>query len=385
MILLATIASVLFFPQPTAAQGEPSPSVDWQAAESPRLSNATQLTFGDRFTRAGEAYFSPDESKIVFQAIEVPAPGSEPSPFYAMFVADLVSTDSRPSLANIRRVSPDGSANTCGWFDQSDPTRLLFASTVVPPTDEETPGYQRGSGRYRWAFPREMRVVSVPLDGSMALPPTAASLTSVVGDGQGYVAEGSLSPDGRWLAYCRMADGDANLHVLDRSTGKDLPLVTARGYDGGPFFSPCGKRICYRSDREGNDLLQLFVADLAFDATGAITGVARERQLTRDDSVNWAPFWTPDGAFLVYATSREGHQNYEVFAVPVPAFDATPAASGAVPTPVRITHAAGADVLPVVSKSGRRLLWTSKRAADGTAQLWIADFVPLTPGSPPAP
>ncbi len=360
-------------------QGEPAPSGDWQAEESPRLTKATQLTFGDRFTRAGEAYFSPDESKVVFQAIEVPSAGSEPSPFYSMFVADLVTAEGRPALAAIRRVSPDGSANTCGWFDQSDPTRLLFASTLTAPKDEETPGYQRGTGRYRWAFPREMRIISVPLNESSPSP------SPVVGDGQGYVAEGSLSPDGRWLVYCRIAEGDANLHVLDRTTGKDLPLVTARGYDGGPFFSPCGRRICFRSDREGNDLLQLFVADLAFDSSGAITGVERERQLTRDDAVNWAPYWTPDGAFLVYATSREGHQNYEVFAVPVPPLEAPMAQGESVPVPVRITHAPGADVLPVVSKSGRRLLWTSKRAADGTAQLWIADFVPLTAGAANTP
>ena len=42
--------------------------------------------------------------------------------------------------------------------------------------------------------------------------------------------------------------------------GTNLRQITdAPGYDGGPFFSPDGKRIIYRSDRKENDLLQIFV------------------------------------------------------------------------------------------------------------------------------
>jgi len=63
-----------------------------------------------------------------------------------------------------------------------------------------------------------------------------------------------------------------------------------KGYDGGPFFVPDGKRIVYRSDRKGNDLLQIFVADLKFDAKGDITGITNERQLTDDANVNWGPY-----------------------------------------------------------------------------------------------
>jgi len=47
----------------------------------------------------------------------------------------------------------------------------------------------------------------------------------------------------------------------------------------------------------------------------------------------------------------------------------------------RITHAAGADVLPVYSFDGRNLLWTSQRGpkAQGeerpSSQLWVASWV----------
>jgi Tol biopolymer transport system component len=43
---------------------------------------------------------------------------------------------------------------------------------------------------------------------------------------------------------------------------------------------------------------------------------------------------------------------------------------------VRLTFAPGADVLPVFSPDGKKLMWTSTRDGRGPAQLYIADFVP---------
>jgi Tol biopolymer transport system component len=42
----------------------------------------------------------------------------------------------------------------------------------------------------------------------------------------------------------------------------------------------------------------------------------------------------------------------------------------------RITYAPGADVLPVFSPDGKKLMWTSTRDGHQPAQLFIADFVP---------
>ncbi|MDA1007868.1 MAG: hypothetical protein O2800_02535 [Planctomycetota bacterium] len=343
---------------------------DWSANEAPRLKDAQQLTFSSQFVRAGEAYFSPDGKHVIFQGVEKPAEGQEASPFYAMYTADLVQKDGKYTLENTKRISPVGSANTCGWFDPMDGNTIYFASTIVPPSNEETPGYQRGTGRYKWAFPKEMRIVKTTLSSADG---TAASLVNVVGSGDGYVAEGSTSPDGRSLVYCRILEGDAQIYMLDLKTGRDLPLVTNRGYDGGPFFSPDGKRICYRSDRDGSDLLQLFVADLAFGPAGEVTGITTEHQLTKDDAVNWGPYWHTDGKSLFFASSRIGHDNYEVFEIQVPATGST---DTALATPVRVTFAPGADVLPVVDRTGRLLVWTSKRSQDNTAQMWIAQLLP---------
>src|SRR6185369_16190506 len=57
--------------------------VDWQQQESAYLQNIRQVT--NDFARAGEAYFSPDGKRIIYQA-EEKATGN---PFYQIFTQDL--------------------------------------------------------------------------------------------------------------------------------------------------------------------------------------------------------------------------------------------------------------------------------------------------------
>lgn len=348
---------------------------DDASPEAANLREVRQLTFPDRFIKAGEAYFSPDMTKLVFQAIEVPAEGEAAEEVYAMFVADLQrgAGGRIDGLERIRRISPPRTANTCGWFHPTDPHRVLFASTVTPPSESAPPGYQRGTGRYRWMFPPEMRIVEVDLRSADG---TAESLRLLAGDGTAYTAEGTWSPDGRELLYCSLATGQGDLVVKDLASGEETVVVAVPGYDGGPFFSPDGARICYRSDRHGNNLLQIFVAELKRDAAGRVVGVAAEHQVTDNPHVNWAPYWHPGGRHLAYASSAEGHRNYEIFLVDAADHrDAVPPRRSYGTSPRRVTYAEGADVLPVFSPDGRLLLWTGQRGEDRSSQLFIAEFV----------
>jgi Tol biopolymer transport system component len=118
------------------------------------------------------------------------------------------------------------------------------------------------------------------------------------------------------------------------------------------------------------------VGDLDRTADGRILGVSRVHQLTMGETVNWGPFWHPASTAMAYATSELGHQNYEVFLI-----DSARWTTGSgMPmqrdgsTRLRVTHAAGADVLPAFSADGRRMIWTSKRGPENTSQVWLADF-----------
>jgi len=366
-------------------------------APEPALGQAVQLTTNEEFLKAGEAYFSPDQRWIIFQAIPAPAEGEEPDQHYSMYVARLVRDDGGrvTGLDTVTRLSSEGSASTCGFFHPLVPFRVIYGSTLAPVVDESRPGYQRGQSRYAWAFPDQMDVVvhdvhEIHEDWVAANPAKAQRITRRAPlepepakrliSNEGYDAECAFSPDGRFIVYTNVdpETRDADLYIHDWQAGVSWPIVKAKGYDGGPFFSPDGKRLCYRSDRAGNDLLQIFVADLEFDAGDRPVAVAREHQLTNNEHVNWAPFWSPTGDFLVYTTSEVGHHNYEVFAIAAPEV-------GAETTPntlpmKRITEAEGFDGLPVFSPDGTLMMWTSQRgpkakSGERASQLFIAEVM----------
>jgi len=370
----------------SASEGEPAGNT---AGEAANLGEVVQLTFPDEFVKAGEAYLSPDGERMIFQATPTPPEGEAAEPFYSMYVAEVVwdgaGEDRAPvRLETVRRISPPGTANTCGWFHPTDPDVVIFATTIGEPSESTPPGYQRASGRYRWMFPPEMRIVRCRLS---EVDGTADALEVLI-EGDAYIAEGSLSPDGRHLVYCSLETNEGDLYVHDLRTGRTTAVVTARGYDGGPFFSPDGRRICYRSDRTGTNLLQLYVADLRFDVDGSVIGIEREHQLTFNEHVNWAPYWHPDGRHLIYGTSAMGHHNYELFICDADPGD-LPGSDGPVRYGTRnrrVTHAGGADVLPVFSHDGRWLVWTGQRDETGTSQVFMARWkMPLDPIPTPQP
>lgn len=351
---------------------------DWREAEKGILADQVQLTFADRFVKAGESYFSPDDTRIIFQAVEQPPAEEAADEFYAMFTADVVREAAGgriKGIDNIRRISPEGSANTCGWFHPSDPNIVIFGSTIDSPIFEDVPAFERLSERYKWMFPRNTKVVRCRLD---RVDGSREALEVLAGDDKAYHAECVLSPDGRHLLYCSLSGERGDLYVKDLQTRAVNRVVQSKGYDGGPFFSPDGKRICYRSDRRNEHYLQLYVADLTFSERGEIVGISREYQLTDDDVlVHWCPFWTTDGRHLVYASSELGHTNYEVFIIDADPGD-LPGFNGTIKYGTRkrrITHSDRADVLPAFSHDGKTMIWTSQRGSDGESQLWAARFV----------
>ena len=380
----------------------------WRAAEAPVLTGHVQLTFPEQFTKAGEAYFDLSTKWIIFQAVSREDAAADPNAPYAMYVAQL-TRDADGAVTGIDtpiRVSNPGSANTCGYFSPNVPQQIIFGSTMKHPHEEGKAGYQRAQSKYAWMFPEEMEVVTrwVPeIARSYALkvlvPEAMTKPRVLIQRPGGYDAECAYSPDGRHIVFAGMdpETQDIDIYVWDSHDQRVTRIVEAPGYDGGPFFSPSGTRICYRSDRAKNDLLQLYVADLTFNADGAVTGISREYRLTNDENVSWAPFWDPTGSFLIFTTSRMGHHNYEVFSIDVPEPGVVPdgvevgqrpgpGGSGTVQTidcsadvaSRRITDAAGFDGLPVFNSDGTLMMWTSQRGAKiadedrPSSQIWVA-------------
>lgn len=328
------------------ALGQPGAG-DWKAQESVHLRNIRPIT--SEYVRAGEGYFSPDGKQIVFQAEEK----GTGNPFYQIFIMDLAS-------GKARRLSPGTGRTTCPYFSP-DGKKIIFASSHLDPEarkHQEAEYMQRDedrkSGRrrrYQWDFDPYMDIFECNPDGT-----GMKRLT----DAKGYDAEGSYSADGKHIVFCSHRSGHLELYIMN-ADGTDVRKLTnaPNVYNGGPFFSPDGKQVVFRSDRKEKDRLQLYVINA--DGTG-------ERPLTDNDKwVYWAPFWFRDGKHIIYTGADHSdpmaRPNYDLYWMDIDSKKT-----------VRLTFSPGQDVLPVFSPDGKRVMWTSSRDGNPSSQLYLADF-----------
>ncbi len=335
----------------------PAPEPRISSAEGePLLSGTRQLTFEGR--RSGEGYFSRDGSRFIFQSER-----EEGNPFFQIYLMDRVRRE-------VSRLSPGQGKTTCGWIHPSG-GQVLFASTHHDPESgrkQREELERRASGRtrrYTWDFDAEYEIYGLTLGTS-----TLQNLT----DKLGYDAEASWSPDGGRIVFAsnrlayegRLTPGQVESRDRDPSSfvdlysmnsdGTDIRRLTASpGYDGGPFFSPTGREICWRRFTEDGLVAEIYL----MDADGG-----RQRPVTRLGKMSWAPFFHPSGDYLIFTTNLHGLDNFELYLV----------AAGGRSEPVRVTRTPGFDGLPVFAPDGNSLTWTTNRTPGKTSQIYLADW-----------
>ncbi len=326
------------------------------AEETDLLKNPRQLIFEG--LRSGEGYFRPDGKALVFQSER-----DASNPFYQIYSLDLLSGDTR-------RISTGIGKTTCGFF-QSNNGQILFSSTHEDPealAKQKAELEFRASGktrRYSWDYDPEYEIYAANPDGSMLNRLTRSP---------GYDAEASFSPDGSLIVFTstRGAYPIENLSPVDRarfdkdpayfadlyvmnSNGTNVRRVTsAPGYDGGPFFSPDGKRIVWRRFDAGGMNADIYSA--AVDGTEV-------KRLTDFGCMSWAPYYHPSQKYVVFTANKLGFDNFELFIVD----------SEGKRDPVRVTYTPGFDGLPVFSPDGLKLSWTTNRG-EGKSQVHLADW-----------
>jgi Tol biopolymer transport system component len=356
--LLALLSALTVSSLVAGAQDADITESDAKAAasqESVFLKRTRQLTLDGR--RAGEGYFSADGRQMIFQSERNPE-----NPFFQIF---LLNRDT----GKVDQISPGHGKTTCAWI-HPDGKRVLFASThddpqAVAKQKEEIDLRESGEQkRYSWDYDEHYEIYEYdPSDGSYR------NLTNE----RGYDAEGSWSPDGKLIAFASNRFGYFGLSPQDQekfetdpawaseicimdADGSNLKrLTTTPGYDGGPFFSPDGTRICWRRFAENGATAEVM--------TMKIDG-SDQQQLTHLEAMSWAPYYHPSGRYLIFATNRHGFANFELYLVD---------AAGE-HEPVRVTHTAGFDGLPVFTPDGKQLSWTSTRTANKKSQIFIADW-----------
>ncbi len=270
---------------PAATTAEPE--IDPAVAEARLMTHIRQLTFEGR--RAGEDYFSHDDTKLVFSSEREAG-----NPFFQIYVLDMETGDTR-------RVSPGHGKTTCAWFTPDD-QKVLFASTHDDPNalaKQEEEFADRASGRqkrYDWDYDEHYEIYVRDLESD--------GLTRLT-EARGYDAEGAMSPDGRLIVFASnrhaytetLSPKDAKTFELDKSFMMDIYIMHAdgssvrrltdvKGYDGGPFFSPDGRRIGWRRFSEDGARAEVFSMNI--DGSD-------QRPITHMGAMSWAPYYHPSG------------------------------------------------------------------------------------------
>jgi Tol biopolymer transport system component len=317
------------------------------ASESDVLRDITQLTHG--FTRAGDAIFSPDMGSIAFHAA---VPGE---PADQLFVAPLQQDGGEiTGLGRPIRISPKGSVNA-GVAISPDASSVIFASTGAPDMPGPATAPVAAPTRLYRADNWQPAVASAE-PGSIvdfARYPFPGPAT--------FDAHPAWSADGKWIAFATQEGDNVDVYVARRDGGGRVRVTDAPGFEGYPAFSPDGKRLLYSAARAGDRTLDVYAVQLTFDDKGNITGSRGERALTKGVGIARKATWHPDGKHVLYASKLRDQEGYRLRVI---------RADGTMRTD--ITLAGPNDTAPAVSPDGRYLLWTGRRSADGSPQIFIA-------------
>ena len=327
------------------------------AEESKFLKNTRQLIFEGK--RSGEGYFSADGKALVFQSEREPG-----NPFYQIYYLDLETGDSH-------RVSPGQGKTTCAFL-RPGTKEILFGSThhdVEARKKQQNEIDFRNSGksrRYSWDYDETMDIFVTDKNGN-----NPRQLTKALG----YDAEGSYSPDGKKIVFCSLRSAFpldklsrkdrqtyeinpahfGEIYLMDADGSNQTRLTSTPGYDGGPFFSPDGKRIIWRRFDLKGETADVYTMKL--DGSDV-------RRLTDFKAMSWAPYFHPSGEYAIFTCNKHGFDNFELFIVDAKGQH----------EPVRITHTDGFDGLPVFTPDGKKLCWTSNRTSEKKSQLFIASW-----------
>lgn len=357
-------------PTPTPAQPPPhgQPVSVISADEAKLLKNIRQVTFVGE--RAGEGYFSQDGSLFVFQSEREPD-----NPFFQIYLLDLKNGE-------LRRVSPGIGKATCPWIHPSK-KKILFASTHLDPQarEQQRAEYEKRTGgearRYAWDFDEQYDLFETDL---------ASGQTKDLTKTRGYDAEASWSPDGSLIVFAsnrhayeqplppeeqalfaRDPSSQVEIYLMKADGTQMRRMTTSAGYDGGPFFSADGRKICWRHFSVDGATAEIFTMNV--DGSDV-------RQLTQMGALSWGPYFHPSGDYLIFATNREGMRNFELYLVDAAGATGATGAAGVTgaAAPARVTFAEGFDGLPVFAPDGKRLAWTSARGRGKQSQLFFADW-----------
>ena len=325
--------------------------------EESHLKNIQQLTFGGD---NAEAYWSFDDSKLVFQAKNEKWGASCDQ----IYLTDVKNHNMKNIIP--QQISTGLGRTTCSYFLPGDST-IIYASThLADSLCPEEP--KRKDGKYVWPIYSSFDIFISDLKGNIT-----KQLTNEIG----YDAEATVSPKGDKIVFTSIRSGDLELYTCDIN-GKNVKQVTNQiGYDGGAFFSNDGKKLVFRASRpktkqEILEYKQLLSQGLVVPTemeiyTCNIDGTDL-KQITNLGKANWAPFFHPSDKKIIFCSNHKSERGFpfNLYMIDINGENLK-----------QITFDTQFDSFPMFSNNGQQLVFSSNRNNNGTrnTNLFIADWV----------
>ena len=183
-----------------------------------------------------------------------------------------------------------------------------------------------------------MRVIARRLVPCAALLVAAAA----VGGAAHAVAPGK---NGK-IAFSASDGTSIEIYVANANGTGAQKITQAPGLDGTPAWSPDGKRIAFRSQRDFPGAQQTDLG--AYEIYVMLADGSRPTRITNNAAADFEPSWSPDGKRLAFYTLRDG--NYEIYVMN---------ADGS--SPKNLTNDPALDTQPAWSPDGRRIAFSSTR------------------------
>ncbi len=348
------LALSILFQQEAAFAGWPDSLLVGDHPKERRLRNVRQLTFGGQ---NAEAYWSSDGTKIVFQSRQPQWPDEQ---------IVVMNADG----SGKRLVSTGKGRCTCGFFTP-DGKWVYFSSTheknegAQPPLD-----FSKG---YVWMVNPQFSLYRTRTNDA---PGSNSAFERILDRGE-YVAETTISPNGKEMFFTGAFDGDLEIYKARIDGSGVRRLTNEAGYDGGPFVSWDGRKVVYRRApltspekvREYKDLLKEHLVRPGWLEIWIMDADGRnKRRVTDLGCASFAPFLQPDGKRIIFSSNfgdKRGRE-FELWMIGVDGRGLE-----------RVTYEAEFDGFPMFTRDGKRLVWASNRNGKvrGETNIFVADWV----------
>ncbi len=320
--------------------------------------NMRQLTFeGEN----AEAYWSYDDSKLIFQATNENW-GQSCDQIYIIDTNNYTLKTEIPQM-----VSLGLGRTTCSYFLPGDST-IVYASTHLE--DAKCPHVpdRRVDGKYVWPIYDSYDIFIADLDGNILRKLTSSD---------GYDAEATVSPRGDKIVFTSIRSGDLELYTCDLNGDNVKQITNQLGYDGGAFFSHDGNKLVFRSSRPKTEsevkeyknlLSQGLVQPTNMEIYTCNIDGSDLKQVTNLGKANWSPFFHPSDEKIIFCSNHDSQRGFpfNLFMIDIDGNNLK-----------QITYDDTFDSFPVFSNDGKKIVFSSNRNNGGTrsTNVFIADWV----------